>query len=1017
MDIARYSIENKVSSWIFAVVLLFGGIVSFLGLGRLEDPEFTIKQAMIVTHYPGASPMQVEEEVTYRLEDTIQSLPYVDTVTSISSAGKSQIVVEMKNIYRKEALKQIWDELRRKVNDLSPNLSPGVLPPRVIDDFGDVYGILLTVTGEDYDYKALSDYTDFLRRELVLIPGVGKVSVSGQRKEQIAVEISRNRVIALGLKPEAIYQILNQQNVVSNAGQVRIGQDSIRFHPSGEFTAIANLQNLVIASHQGKRIYLKDVANVRRVFEEIPTHLISFNDQDAIAIGVSFSSGVNVVKVGEAVAQRLAELDYARPVGMQVHTAYNQPAEVDKSVSGFVESLMQAILIVVGVLFIFMGARSGLLIGIILLLTVLGTFIVMKIADIELHRISLGALIIALGMLVDNAIVVAEGILIGMQKKLTRKQAASLIVKQTKWPLLGATVIAIVAFAPIGLSKEASGEFIGSLFWVLLISLMLSWITAISLTPFFASILFKESNTSAQAEEDNLYQGGIFTFYKALLALCLRHRAITLVTVIAMLVAALAGFSQVKNTFFPPSTTPIFLVDIWQVQGTDIRNSDAEARELEQFVTTLDKVEYAAATTGRGMPRFMLTYSVQKEYTAYSQLMVRVDTFDDVVPVMRKVRTYLDEHFSHTVYKMKRLEIGPSTESKIEIRFSGPEPDALRQLAAQAKQVLMRTPGAENIRDNWRQRAKYIRPVMDQETARRLGITKQDLDDQLLLNFSGKQVGVYRDGTDLLPILVRSPESERLDVNSLQDTWVYSPSLGTQIPITQVVSEFSTQWEDPIIMRRDRKRTLTVMADHDILGNETASALFKRIKADIEAIPLPEGYSMEWGGEYEASGDAKAAIFGSLPLGYLIMFVITALLFNSIKGPLVIWATVPLAVIGVCAGLLSTGKPFSFMALLGFLSLSGMLIKNGIVLLEQIAIEKASGKAPYQAVFDASVSRVRPVTMAAITTILGMIPLLFDAFFDSMAVTIMFGLGFATLLTLILVPVLYAMSYKIKNPA
>lgn len=1017
MDIARYSIENKVSSWIFAVVLLFGGIVSFLGLGRLEDPEFTIKQAMIVTHYPGASPMQVEEEVTYRLEDTIQSLPYVDTVTSISSAGKSQIVVEMKNIYRKEALKQIWDELRRKVNDLSPNLSPGVLPPRVIDDFGDVYGILLTVTGEDYDYKALSDYTDFLRRELVLIPGVGKVSVSGQRKEQIAVEISRNRVIALGLKPEAIYQILNQQNVVSNAGQVRIGQDSIRFHPSGEFTAIANLQNLVIASHQGKRIYLKDVANVRRVFEEIPTHLISFNDQDAIAIGVSFSSGVNVVKVGEAVAQRLAELDYARPVGMQVHTAYNQPAEVDKSVSGFVESLMQAILIVVGVLFIFMGARSGLLIGIILLLTVLGTFIVMKIADIELHRISLGALIIALGMLVDNAIVVAEGILIGMQKKLTRKQAASLIVKQTKWPLLGATVIAIVAFAPIGLSKEASGEFIGSLFWVLLISLMLSWITAISLTPFFASILFKESNTSAQAEEDNLYQGGIFTFYKALLALCLRHRAITLVTVIAMLIAALAGFSQVKNTFFPPSTTPIFLVDIWQVQGTDIRNSDAEARELEQFVTTLDKVEYAAATTGRGMPRFMLTYSVQKEYTAYSQLMVRVDTFDDVVPVMRKVRTYLDEHFSHTVYKMKRLEIGPSTESKIEIRFSGPEPDTLRQLAAQAKQVLMRTPGAENIRDNWRQRAKYIRPVMDQETARRLGITKQDLDDQLLLNFSGKQVGVYRDGTDLLPILVRSPESERLDVNSLQDTWVYSPSLGTQIPITQVVSEFSTQWEDPIIMRRDRKRTLTVMADHDILGNETASALFKRIKADIEAIPLPEGYNMEWGGEYEASGDAKAAIFGSLPLGYLIMFVITALLFNSIKGPLVIWATVPLAVIGVCAGLLSTGKPFSFMALLGFLSLSGMLIKNGIVLLEQIAIEKTSGKAPYQAVFDASVSRVRPVTMAAITTILGMIPLLFDAFFDSMAVTIMFGLGFATLLTLILVPVLYAMSYKIKNPA
>jgi multidrug efflux pump subunit AcrB len=421
------------------------------------------------------------------------------------------------------------------------------------------------------------------------------------------------------------------------------------------------------------------------------------------------------------------------------------------------------------------------------------------------------------------------------------------------------------------------------------------------------------------------------------------------------------------------------------------------------------------STIGQGAPRFMLTYAPEKAYPAYAQMIIRVTDRDALDPIIADLRQYSAEHLLDAQVKLKRMEIGPSTDAKIEARFSGPDPLVLRDLANQAKTILKDDPKAFNIKDDWRERTKLIRPKFNEQKARRLGISKADLDSLLLTSLSGKQVGVYREGTQTLPIIARSPANERLQVDSLNDLQIYSPALRVYIPINQVVDGFDTEFEDSLLMRRDRKRTITVMADHDILGDETAAKLFARVKAPIESIELPHGYELHWGGEFESSSKAKKAIFGSLPIGYLAMFAITVLLFNSVKQPLVIWATVPLAIIGVSAGLYFTGSPFSFMALLGLLSLSGMLIKNGIVLVDQINLELSEGKEPYFAVFDSAVSRVRPVAMAAITTILGMIPLLFDVFFKSMAVTIMFGLGFATILTLIVVPVLYAMIFKIKR--
>ncbi|NDJ82549.1 efflux RND transporter permease subunit VmeI [Vibrio campbellii] len=1016
--IAAYFIRNRVISWMVSLIFLIGGVSAFFGLGRLEDPAFTIKDAMVVTSYPGATPQQVEEEVTYPLEKAIQQLTYVDEVNSISSRGLSQITVTMKNNYGPDDLPQIWDELRRKVNDLKGSLPPGVNEPSVIDDFGDVYGILLAVTGDGYSYKELLDYVDYLRRELELVDGVSKVSVSGQQQEQVFIEISMKKLSSLGLSPNTVFNLLSTQNVVSDAGAIRIGDEYIRIQPTGEFQSVDELGDLLLTESGAQGlIFLKDVAEIKRGYVDVPTNIINYNGQLALNLGVSFAQGVNVVEVGKAFDRRVAELKYQQPVGVEISEIYNQPKEVDKSVSGFVISLAQAVGIVIVVLLFFMGLRSGLLIGLILLLTVLGTFIFMKYLAIDLQRISLGALVIALGMLVDNAIVVVEGILIGTQKGRTRLQAATDIVTQTKWPLLGATVIAVTAFAPIGLSEDSTGEYCGTLFTVLLISLMLSWFTAISLTPFFADIFFKgQKIKSGEGEDNDPYNGIVFVMYKKFLSFCMRRAWFTVVVLVAGLAASVYGFTYVKQAFFPSSTTPIFQLDVWLPEGTDIRATNDTLKELEGWLAEQDHVDHITTTAGKGLQRFMLTYAPEKSYAAYGEITTRVENYEALAPLMDRFREHIKTNYPEINYKLKQIELGPGGGAKIEARIIGSDPAVLRTIAAQVMDVMYADPGATNIRHDWRERTQVLEPQFNESQARRYGITKSDVDDFLSMSFSGMTIGLYRDGTTLMPIVARLPEDERIDIRNIEGMKIWSPAQSEFIPLQQVTMGYDMRWEDPIIVRKNRKRMLTVMADPDILGEETAATLQKRLQPAIEAIEMPPGYSLEWGGEYESSGDAKASLFTTMPMGYLFMFLITIFLFNSIKEPLIVWLTVPLALIGVTTGLLALNTPFGFMALLGFLSLSGMVLKNGIVLLDQIEIEMKSGKEAYDAVVDAAVSRVRPVCMAAITTILGMIPLLPDIFFKPMAVTIMFGLGFATVLTLIVVPVLYRLFHRVAVP-
>jgi multidrug efflux pump subunit AcrB len=1016
MNLTEYAMRRTTVSWMVTVLLIGGGILSFLGLGQLEDPEFTIKEAVIATEYPGATALEVEEEVTLPVENALQQLSYVDNIRSISSAGLSQVTVEMKSIYRKDDLAQIWDEMRRKIRDMQESLPPGVGTPVINDDFSDVYGVFMAVTGPDYDYEELADYVDLLRRELVLVDGVGKVSVGGRRTEEIALEINRSRMSALGASAADLENLLDAQNLVSDGGRIRVGSEYIRISSTGTYDRVEELNNLMLGQANGRIIYLSDVATIRRVYADPPEHIYHFNGQPALTLGVSFADGVNVVTVGKAVEDRLAELEYQRPVGMEIGLIYNQSAQVETSVNDFLVSLAQAVGIVVVVLLLTMGLKSGILMSMVLLLTILATFIFMNMFGINLHRISLGALIIALGMLVDNAIVITEGILIGLQRGLSRVEAARAIVAQTKWPLFGATIISITAFAPIGLSPDASGEFTGSLFWVLLISLMISWLMAITLTPFLAQLMFRDGTGQAEgAEEIDPYRGVIYRLYKGVLLLSLRFRWATALLMVAALAGAIYGFRFVNQAFFPPSNLPVFLVDYWLPEGSDIRATEEGMAEIEKKLLENPDILQVTTTVGRGAERFVLTYASERSYASYGQFIIEVEDFSKVAPTWQWVDAIIAETRPEAFSKSELFFIGPATKAKIEARLTGPDSAELRRIAAEVEAIFHADPDAVNIRHDWRQRTKVLRPVFAEAEARRLGITKADLDAALAMNVEGIRIGMLRDGSSLLPIMLQPPAEQRSSVSQLTDIQIYSPVLDRYVDIGQVIHGIDLGWEDPLIMRRDRKRTIQVWADPDPDGPTDSFALFERLRPQIEAIDLPPGYALSWGGEFEAQQKANKAVFEFVPLGIVVMLAITIMLFNSVKQTLVVWLTVPMSVIGMTIGLILLDQPFAFTALLGFLSLSGMLLKNGIVLVEEIKrLTEEENAGMHDAITGAAVSRLRPVTMAAITTVLGLIPLLGDVFFAPLAVTIMFGLGFATVLTLIVVPVLFALFYRVR---
>jgi len=1011
MNAASFALKNDTLTYVATVFIIIGGVLAFLNMGRLEDPRFTIKQALVVTSYPGASAAEVEEEVSDQIEQAVQELGPVKTIESRSMQGRSTLQVELESTVTGDEVDQLFDDLRDKVNDAQVGLPPGAGPSVVVDDFGDVYGVFIAIHGDGYTQAELEEHAETLKRELLLVKDVASVDLFANRPEAIYIEPDRDRLANLGLSVEAIAGKLQTKNTVVNAGRVRIGADHVSVQPSGSAGSLDDLRRIVVGTRGGESLFLGDIATVRRGYVEPARAMLRYDGQPSVGIGISTADDGNVVTMGNAVKARLAELKPDRPLGIEYGYINFQAEAVTDSVQGFMWNLATAIAIVVLALLFAMGWRSGLLIGFVLTVTILGTFILMYATDVVLQRISLGALIIALGMLVDNAVVIIDGMLTRMEEGMDREEAAAEIVGQTTWPLLGATIIAILAFAAIGTSQDSTGEFLGSLFRVILYSLSLSWVLGITLTPLLG-VHFLKAPDPDEAVEDSK-NGQFYRGYRALLRSAVRHRWVTAGSVTVLLVIALWGTQFVKQSFFPDSTRAQFLVDIRMPQGTHIEDTEDAVTDAEAYVLGLDDVTHVSSVVGQGALRYTLTYQPERPNPAYAQLIVDTESYTVISALKDSVDAELSRRIPEANVYAYPFVFGPGGGTgKIQARISGPNPDTLRSIAHRVKRIYRDDGHAKAIRTNWHNRVKVTRPEIAEDPATINGITRPDIAQAVRRTFDGQRVGVYRERDELIPLMMRAPGEERDDASNIQNVQVWSPVAKGYIPIRQVVTSFETGFQDDVIWRYNRERTLSVYAD-PISG--TANKVFARVRPQVEALSLPRGYEIEWGGQYESSKEANASLLSAVPIFFVLMLLITVALFNQIRQPIIIWLTVPLALIGVVAGLLLTGSAFGFTAFLGFLSLSGMLIKNSVVLVDEIEVLKP-GRSLYDAIIGAGVSRLRPVMMASLTTALGMLPLFSDAFFAAMAVTITFGLLFATVLTMVVVPVLYAIFFGVEEP-
>ena len=897
----------------------------------------------------------------------------------------------------------------------------------VVDDFGDVFGIFFAITGEGFSSSEQRRYVDFLRRELLQVSGVKSVALFGEQREVVFLEISRQRLSQLGLNEELIYNKLQERNIAADGGRIRVGDQHIPLDPTGSFTSVDEMLEMVIGSDQsGGQLRLRDIATVERGDQDPPRRMLRYDGKNAIGMGVSSVPGGNVVKMGEAIREKLAELKVNQPLGMEIGEINFQPEAVTGAVNEFMLNLGKAVTIVFVVLIFAMGRKTGFIIGLVLFITIMATFLVMYMkGDLLMERISLGALIIALCMLTDNAIIVIEGIKVGIESGRNKLEVVREVVTENQWPLFGATAIGVIAFAAIGLSQDSTGEYTNSLFWVILIALTLSWISSVTVTPLLSYVMFKPLPASKKTEDSDPYKAMPFQVYRRILVLALRFRWAVVLLCIVMFIASIFGFRQVKQSFFPPATRPQFMVDVFLPASNHIRETEAFAGEIQSFMQAQPHVTHVTSFIGSGALRFLLVYSPENENPAYVQVLVDVDDPKKISDLMVKIQKRLDENYPNSNAIAKKFMLGPGDGGRVQVRFQGPDSAALRQLGDQAMKILQDDAQAVCVRNDWREQVKSIRPELLDSQARRNGITRVEVARALQSSFEGRPVGFYREPgsagvgiftqeTRFLPIIARPPLTEREDVGSINSLQIWSPVAGRMIPMNQVVSGSQVVWEDPVVMRRDRFPTLTVHADP---RSGLPSQLRDRVVEKIEKIELPPGYSMAWGGEHEDSSRARSALAEPLPYVFALMVFIVVCLFNSMRVTLLIWLIIPLFIIAITVGLLLTRMPFGFMATLGVLALGGELIKNQIVVLSKILTLIGKGTPPYQALLDGGTAKMRPVCMVVLTTVLGMIPMLTDPFFGSMAVCIMFGLSFAAVLSLIVTPVLYAIFFRIKEPA
>ena len=1038
MNIAKYSLDNPKVIYFFLFVMLIGGVISFGSLGKKEDSPFVIKTAVLITQYPGASPKEVEQLITEPIEREIQSMRRVYKIKSDSYYGMSKINIELSPATPPEEMPQMWDELRRKVLNVQSQLPQGASDIKVSDDFGDVFGIYFSLTADEgFSYHDLREWGQRLKTELVTIEGVQKVALFGEQTEVVNVFISMSKLANSGINLNSLMQTIKSQNSLINTGEKRAGNIQLKILAEGTYKNLTDIRNQLISTETGQQIRLGDIAVIEKGYMEPPSTLIRVNGRKGIGIGVSTAPDYDVVKAGEAVRLKLAQLEEQMPVGIEMVTLYPEDQIAREANNGFILNLIESVVIVVAILMLTMGFRSGMIIGISLVVTVVGSFLILGMADGTMQRVSLAAFILAMGMLVDNAIVIVDGILIDLKLGKPRREAMTAIGRKTAMPLLGATLIAILSFLPIFLSPDTAGVYVRDLFIVLAVSLLLSWVLALVHVPLMADAWLGQP--AAPAGGATLYDSAVYRWLRAALGFGLRHRWSSIAVALVLVGLSVWGYGYMRQGFFPDMVYDQLYMEYKLPAGTNSTRVKADLEEIRRYLKSRPEIRSVAASIGGTPARYNLVRSIATPSLSYGELIIDFESPEALERNIDDIQQTLSDRYPDAYVKLKRYNL-MFKKYPIEVQFTGPDPAVLHRLADSARCIMERTPEVCLITTDWEPRIPVLNIDYDQSAARRMGLSRQDIAVSMLSAAGGIPVGAFYEGTHKNTIYLKCTEADGKPVDNLENVPVFPmmPNLAGlfdeelllklksgaidrsellesvlhTVPLRQVSRGVQVEWEDPVVPRYNGQRAQRVMCS-PAPGIETEAARLA-VAERIEAIPLPSGYALSWEGEKGASDETMRYLFKNVPLGVVLMIAILILLFGDYRKPAVILCCIPLLGIGVVGAMLLTGKVFTFCAIVGALGLVGMMMKNCIVLMDEIGAQIAAGADPASALVSSSESRLRPVMMASLTTILGMIPLLGDAMFGSMAATIMGGLLFSTFATLFFVPILYALFFKIR---
>lgn len=1008
MKLVKYFLSKKPVTILLLVLVLAGGLLAYVKMGKLEDAPFTIKQALVLTPYPGASPSEVQSQVTDVLEESIQALGELYYLKTENRAGLSKITVYVKKEIRADEMQQLWDKLRRKVSDVQSKLPEGAGPSVVNDDFGDVLGVFYGLTGSGHSYRELEDEAKLIKNEILKVKDVAKVEIYGTQTPTIDISVSPSVMARSGITMADIARAFEAQNKVVDAGGIDVGSNRLRIESTGNFYSLDDIRNLTIVSRTGEHFRLADITRIEESYQTPASNLMRINGQPAVGIAISTVPSGNVVDMAAAVKESLQQMSGSMPEGFELVTLYDQGYESAVANQGFILNLIISVLTVVAILLFFIGFKNGLLIGSGLVFSIFATLIVMLCTDIALQRMSLAAIIIAMGMLVDNAIVVSDSALVNMQRGMRKRVAIMRACSSTALPLLAATVIAILTFLPIYFSPHITGELLSSLVIVIGVSLMFSWVFALTQTPFFIQEFVRRPRP--EELKSALFDGKYYNMFRRSLHWVIKHRYATIACMVLLLVLSAWSFKFIPKVFMPALDKQYFTVDVWLPEGSNIDETGKLAEEMAAYIRTHGEAEMVSTFIGRTPPRYYLSNVAFGPQSNYTQLLVKCHTSEESRRLNAALQDSIRLKFPGPLIKVNKFELSPLTEAVIEARFLGPDPAVLDSLVGQAIEIMRRNPKVADARNEWGNMALMLRPVYDPVKAGELGITKTQMMQSVKSISDGVPVGIYRDNEKKVPVLLKSEGYDITDAASLGNFSVWNGERSA--PLSQVTERIETTWEFP--QMRTYNRQLSMAAMCGVKPGHTMAEVHGEIRSEIEAMPLPPGYTFFWDSQYKDQGEAMEAIAKYFPLAFLMLIVILVALFGNFRQPIIILCILPLSLIGVAVGMLLTGFDFGFFPIAGWLGLLGMIIKNVIVLIDEINIQRREGVPAYTAVIESTVSRTRPVLMAATTTILGTVPLLFDIAFGGMAATIIFGLTFATLLTLFVTPALYILFYRIK---